>query len=91
MFESLDFIEQAIRIVGTGVDVFGVLIIVGGLVWSVGMFLHRQRRHPDIDHYQPFKTRIGRFLILRLEVLLAADIIKTVTLTQHSPVLGSWL
>ena len=74
-------IEQWIEWIGVIVDVFGVVIIVGGLVWSIGRFGQRQLSHPEIDHYRSFKTRIGRFLLLGLEILVAADIIKTVALT----------
>ena len=81
MADIFHTIEEWIEAVGVVVDVLGVLVIVFGLVWSMGRLAQRQRSHPDIDHYQPFKTRIGRFLLLGLEILVAADIIKTVALT----------
>ena len=67
-------IDQTIRIVGSGIEIFGVLIIVAGIAWST----YRQLRQPiseqDADVY---KIRIGRSLLLGLEVLVAADIVKT--------------
>ena len=51
-----------------------------GFLWAIGRFVQRQRSHPEVDHYRSFRTRVGRFLLLGLEILVAADIIKTVAL-----------
>jgi uncharacterized membrane protein len=63
------------RMVGSGIEIFGVLVIVIGIAWST----YRQLRQPiseqDSDVY---KIRIGRSLLLGLEVLVAADIVKTI-------------
>jgi uncharacterized membrane protein len=68
-------LDHAIRVVGNGIEVFGVLIVVMGIAWST----YRQLREPipkqDADTY---KIRIGRSLLLGLEVLVAADIVKTI-------------
>ena len=50
---------------------------------SIGRLVQRQYTHPDIDHYRPFKVRMGRYLLLGLEILVAADIIKTVALEAN--------
>ena len=59
-------IDHFIRIIGSGIEIFGVLVIVIGIVWST----YRQLRQPiseqDADVY---KIRIGRSLLLGLEVL----------------------
>lgn len=72
--------EEWLELVGVAVDVLGVIIIVFGIIWSFGRLAQRQYTHPEIDHYRPFKVRVGRFLLLGLEILVAADIIKTVAL-----------
>ena len=70
-------VDSFIRVVGSGIEVFGVVVIVIGIAWST----YRQLRQPvseqDSDVY---KIRIGRSLLLGLEVLVAADIVKTVAL-----------
>ena len=68
-------INEWIRLVGTGIEIFGVILIVAGIVWSSWMFLHRGEPNWQYDEY---KIRIGRSLLLGLEVLVAADIVKTV-------------
>ena len=64
-----------IRLIGDGIDIFGVAVIVIGIVWSTYWFL---RRHIEELHYQQFKIRVGRSLLLGLEILVAADIVKTI-------------
>jgi uncharacterized membrane protein len=66
-----------IRLVGIGIDVFGVLIIVAGIAWSTSRFI---RQHMAEQHFDQFKIRIGRSLLLGLEMLVAADIVKTIAL-----------
>jgi uncharacterized membrane protein len=66
-----------IRLVGTGIEAFGVLVIVAGIVWSSLVFI---RRHTDERDYDAYKIRIGRSLLLGLEVLVAADIVKTIAI-----------
>lgn len=74
-----------IRIIGIGIDVFGVLIIVVGIAWSTYRFL---RRHMEEQHYGSYKVRIGRTLLLGLEMLVAADIVKTIALEPSFISLG---
>jgi len=76
MEESLrEVIELSARVI----EVSAVLIIVGGILWDVGSFLfHVQRDSPDA--YKRFKDKIGKALLLGLEFLVAADIIRTVAL-----------
>ena len=66
-----------IHIVGIGIEIFGVLVIVLGIGWSTVLFVgHRLAE----QHYTTYKIRIGRSLLLGLEVLVAADIVKTIAL-----------
>ena len=75
-FKTLEpSVDQFIRIVGSGIEIFGVLIIVVGIAWST----YRQLKQPIADQDSDlYKIRIGRSLLLGLEVLVAADIVKTV-------------
>jgi uncharacterized membrane protein len=76
VFHSLEsFADQTIRMVGSGIEIFGVLIIVTGIAWSTYLHLGRPVPREDAEIY---KIRIGRSLLLGLEVLVAADIVKTI-------------
>jgi uncharacterized membrane protein len=70
-------VGQWIRIVGNGIELFGVFVIVVGIVWSTVRYL---RRTAAEHAYEIYKIRVGRSLLLGLEVLVAADIIKTIAL-----------
>ena len=72
-------VTRPIEAVGTAVDVAGVAIIVVGIASAAVQFLRRYRLR-GADHYKAFKVRTGRSLLLGLELLVAADIIKTVAL-----------
>ena len=69
-------LDYSIRIVGSGIELFGVVVIVTGIAWST----YRQLRQPiSLQDSNVYKIRIGRSLLLGLEVFVAADIIKTVS------------
>ena len=66
-----------IRLVGAGIEAFGGFVIVAGIAWSSFIFI---QRHMDERHYDAYKIRIGRSLLLGLEILVAADIVKTIAI-----------
>jgi uncharacterized membrane protein len=72
-------------VVGSGIEIFGVLIIVTGIAWSTFRQLRQRISEQDSEVY---KIRIGRSLLLGLEVV-AADIVKTIAheLTSMSLIL----
>ncbi len=74
-----------IRTIGIGIDMFGVVIIVAGIAWSTSRFA---RQHMEELHYHRYKIRIGRSLLLGLEMLVAADIVKTIALEPTFMSLG---
>jgi uncharacterized membrane protein len=76
VFKGLESLSgHVIPLVGSGIEIFGVLIIVTGIAWST--YLHLRRPMPGEDT-EVYKIRIGRSLLLGLEVLVAADIVKTI-------------
>jgi len=75
-FKTLEpLVDLGIRLIGSGIEIFGVLIIVTGIAWSTFRQLRQQISEQDSEVY---KIRIGRSLLLGLEVLVAADIVKTI-------------
>jgi len=74
-----------IHLVGICIEVFGVFIIVAGIVVSTLLCVHwRQQSRP----YDDYKIRTGRSLLLGLEVLVAADIVKTIAIELTFTSLG---
>lgn len=68
--------SQWIHLVGVGIEIFGVLIIVAGIIWSSRYIYSRE----SASRYDSYKISIGRSLLLGLEVLVAADIVKTIAI-----------
>jgi uncharacterized membrane protein len=86
-FNALEpVVDHAVQIVGSGIEIFGVLIIVTGIAWSTYRQLRQRISEQESEIY---KIRIGRSLLLGLEVLVAADIVKTIAheLTSMSLIL----
>jgi uncharacterized membrane protein len=105
---SMAVLESAvgdwIGLIGTAIEIFGVLVIVGGIAWATYAFAQpgwfrvariedRGReltsgRERDSEHYESYKFRIGHSLLLGLEVLVAADTVKTIGLDLTVKSLG---
>ncbi len=69
-----------IETVGEVVDVLGVVAIVAGVVYAIAdAALRGLRRISPV--YTRFRRVLGRAILLGLELLVAADIIKTVAVT----------
>ncbi len=63
------------------IEILAVVIIVDAIIVALGRYIIQQviRRTPE-DHYHQLKVRLGKALLLGLEVLVAADIIHTVAM-----------
>jgi uncharacterized membrane protein len=71
------YVSHAIGLIGLGIEVFGAVVILSGLAWSTGAFLRNRMAE---QRYEAYKLRIGRSLLLGLEVVVAADIVRTISL-----------
>ena len=75
----MSFIES-IELVGKVIDGVGVAVIALGGVLAAGIAIGRLlRRAPDA--YRLFRGDLGRAILVGLELLVAADIIRTVAIT----------
>ena len=72
-------LDEVIEAIGTAIDAIGVAVIAGGALLAVFMTLGKNRR--DEGAYDFFRRRLGRAILLGLEFLVAADIIRTVAVT----------
>jgi uncharacterized membrane protein len=71
------WIDQA----ATGIELLAVAIIVLTIVVATVFYLVQiLRRVADVVTYKEYRHRIARALLLGLEILVAADIIRTVAL-----------
>ncbi|MFE3448327.1 DUF1622 domain-containing protein [Nonomuraea sp. NPDC059194] len=74
-------VRQFIETAGTLLDLFGVLVIVAGTVFATAAFCRHVVRHQAVSAYPAYRQGVGRTILLGLELLVAADIIKTVAIS----------
>jgi uncharacterized membrane protein len=65
----------------TAIEVGTVLLLVIATTFGTVIFLFRLGRRGESAYHQ-FKVRLGKMLILALEFMVTADIIRTVALDQ---------
>jgi uncharacterized membrane protein len=71
--------------VGIGADIIeaiAVVLIVGYILGATLIWLVRTlvRRRFTIEHYDSFRAALGRSMLLCLEILIAADVVRTAAL-----------
>lgn len=72
-------VRDAIETAGWVVDIVGVAVLLVGIVLSFGIFARELRRRSLFpDAYRGLRRSLGRSILLGLEILVAADIIRTV-------------
>jgi uncharacterized membrane protein len=74
--QTREFVELA----GTAAEVAGVVLIVGGLVVASARYA-LVRGSAEGPRFQRYRQDLGRAILLGLEVLVAADIVRTVAFT----------
>ena len=74
---------EVIETVGKTIDAVGVAVIaVGALISAAGVI--SRLRNKTGDAYRVFRQQLGRSILLGLEFLVAADIIRTVAVTPDA-------
>jgi uncharacterized membrane protein len=78
----MSFVE-IIETVGQAIDAVGVAVIaLGALISAAAAVMRLRARTPDV--YRWFREQLGRSILLGLEFLVAADIIRTVAVTPDA-------
>ena len=76
-------LTEIIEGIGTTIDGIGVAVIAGGAILAAFLTIGRIRQE-DGGAYEFFRRRLGRAILLGLEFLVAADIIRTVAVTPSA-------
>lgn len=78
---SVEGILSWVEYAATGIEVLAVAIIVLVIIFAtVSYSMKIVARQANMTTYTEFRNRVGRALLLGLEILVAADIIRTVVL-----------
>ena len=72
---------EFIEAVGKAMDAVGVAVIAGGALISMAVAATRLGKNVEI--YRPLRRQLGASILLGLEFLVAADIIRTVAVTPE--------
>jgi uncharacterized membrane protein len=75
----MDTSRTLIEIGAAAIEAGAVLVIAGAFLWASIRFVVHTRQQAG-DRYERYKRSLGRSLSLGLEFLVAADVIRTVTL-----------
>jgi uncharacterized membrane protein len=79
--DATEPILEWIDLAALAIEVLAVVIIVAAVAGATVHFLYLALRRQHVhDIYRQYKTRLGKTLILGLEILVAADIVRTVAL-----------
>lgn len=71
--------RELIEVAASGIEACAVVIIAGGIVYAIMRFFLR-RGPRAVGAYRALRNVIGNSLLLGLEFLVAADIVRTVFL-----------
>jgi uncharacterized membrane protein len=71
--------KSAVDAISKVIDAAGVVVVVAGLLIATVAFVAAQRDRPDrAVAYRVYRQQVGKAILLGLEFLVAADIIRTV-------------
>ena len=70
--------KDGVELVGKALDVAGVAVIVGGILFATVIHARRLVGKEARAQYRLYRQAIGRAILLGLEILVGADIIRTV-------------
>lgn len=78
--EMDEWLLDTVRLLITALEVTGIVVIIGGFMVATVAYVARPRQWAAYQAYVDYRRHSVRGLILGLEFLIAADIIKTVAM-----------
>jgi uncharacterized membrane protein len=79
--ESIERVLDVVEYVALAIEILAVCVITVGVVYAVGSFIVARTGNQKLQGYnRQFRARLGNSLLIGLEILVAADIIRTVAL-----------
>jgi len=73
-------LKEFVELAGSGAEIAGVVLIIGGLVIASLRYVLPHKGEVAL-RFQRYRQDLGRAILLGLEVLVAADIVRTVAFT----------
>ncbi len=76
--ERVDVLLDLVGYVALAIELLAVAVIAVTMMFAFGAYFLNRWRNTGEAHYQSFRARLGSGLLLGLEILVAADVIRTV-------------
>ena len=76
----MEWVQPIVRAAGSLLEAAGVLLMIGGIVIATCRYAINSTA-ATLNPYRQYREDIGKSILLGLEVLVAADIIRTVAVT----------
>ena len=73
-------LREFVELAGNGAEIAGVVLIIGGLIFASVRYALAAATAAE-SSYRRYRHDLGRAILLGLEVLVAADIVRTVAFT----------
>ena len=77
--------ESLVRWTIISLELAGLLAIAGGFVWSIAKSIVVYTRRTTDERYTSFRRDLGRSTLIALELLVAADILRSLVLEPSLP------
>ena len=75
-----DVVSQGLELVVRGLEIVGASALIAGFLITTWRFLRGASRQGAVTAVEPYRKSLGRAVLIGLEILVAATIIKTITL-----------
>lgn len=76
--ERVNILLDVVEYIALGIELLAVTVIAVTMVYAFAIYFWNRKSKSDGGHYQSFRARLGSGLLLGLEILVAADVIRTV-------------
>ena len=80
--------EQTIGDVSRGVELCGIAVLIAGGLYSLSIFAAAVMHRRGDDAYEALRRMLGRSILIGLEILVAADIIRTIAVSPSFTSVG---
>lgn len=80
--------EQTISDVSKGVELVGIAVLIAGGLYSLITFAAALANRRTTDAYEVLRRTLGRSILIGLEILVGADIIRTIAVSPSLTSVG---
>jgi len=80
--------EQIVSGISKGIEMVGVSVLIAGGIYSLGNFARDSARRGGVAAYEALRRTLGRSILAGLEILVGADIIRTIAVSPSVTSVG---